>query len=144
MTKRQTSNKQPAAQPIPALIAGLEPAHFDGLRDGFLATISWPAETPDAVKAMVVTEVNGFIAYVCGHAADAGLMAEAAAADEKPKLAEGSLEIIVTGPRDGRYRCGRYFTDVASPPFFATPAELERLAADPRLVISRTGNTAGD
>lgn len=146
MAKRPTPNKPSLTLPAPALIAGLVPALFDGLRDGYLATITWPADTDDAAKALVVEHVNGFIAHLAANAEAAGLVGRAETAAEPAVAAapeKGMFEVVVTGPRDGRRRIGRAFTETATPPFFVTPAELADLKADPKLMVQQTGTVVG-
>jgi hypothetical protein len=144
MAKRPTTTKPPVAPAAPMLIATLVPARLDGLRDSYLAGVAWPPETDEAGKALVVAHLDAFIGHFCEHAGAAGLLASAGAATvEAAELpAAGAIEIVVTGPREGRYRAGRYFTDVASAPFFATPGELARIDSDPKLHVSRTGAVA--
>jgi len=145
MTKRQTPTRPLKATAAPLLLAGLAPAMFDGLRDGYFATVTWPAETTDAAKALAVEHVNGFIAHLAAGAEAAGLVARAepvAAAAVAAVPEKGMIEVIVSGPREGRRRIGRAFTDVATPPFFVTPAELESLRGDPKLLVQQTGKVA--
>ena len=115
------------------------------MRDAYLASITWPADTPDAAKAMVVEHVNGFIGHLAANAEAAGLIAKVEMApvpeiEEPPE--KGMIEVMVTGPREGRRRIGRAFTDVAST-LFVTPAELDGLRADPKLMVQPTGTVVG-
>lgn len=145
MAKSPTPRKPPAVPAAPLLVAALTPALFAGLRDAYLATITWPAETPDDAKALAVEHVNGFIAHLCTHAETAGLVAKAvpdveAAVESVPE--KGMIEVVVSGPREGRRRIGRAFTESATAPFFVTPGELESLKADPKLLVQLTGAVA--
>lgn len=126
MAKRSTASR-PAEPPAPISL--------DEVRDNFLAGFAWPAETPDAAKVLAVEAVTGFAAHVAAQAAD---LVRPAPAEAPPGAAapDGMVTVVVTGPREGRYRGGRYFTDTASAPFAVTADELAQLRADPRLVVT--------
>lgn len=58
---------------------------------------------------------------------------------EEGSEAAGTVSVIVTGPKQGRWRIGRHFGAAPVGPFGVSADELRALEDDPRLVVTKAG-----